>query len=110
MPKMCCCLSEIQKYPLSPRYRGIYTVIGPGNVDLYLMQFGAGGQCAAVPCRAIWYDDTELVWEALEDPNKYVVVQTAPAFVPHWVSVLICLQAFGQGRMVTARRLGLTRF
>jgi iron-only hydrogenase group A len=39
------------------------------------------GQCAAVcPVGAISEkDDIDKVWEALDDPNKYVVVQTAPA-------------------------------
>ena len=39
------------------------------------------GQCALVcPVGAITEkDDTELVWEALADPAKHVVVQTAPA-------------------------------
>lgn len=39
------------------------------------------GQCAlACPTGAISEkDDTEKVWQALEDPNRFVVVQTAPA-------------------------------
>jgi NADP-reducing hydrogenase subunit HndD len=39
------------------------------------------GQCAAVcPVGAIMEkDDTNLVWEAIHDPNRHVVVQVAPA-------------------------------
>ncbi|MFA5006574.1 MAG: NADH-dependent [FeFe] hydrogenase, group A6 [Candidatus Izemoplasmatales bacterium] len=39
------------------------------------------GQCSSVcPVGAILeHDDTELVWRALHDPRKHVVVQTAPA-------------------------------
>ena len=103
---------EIQKVStLSPRYRGIYTVIGPGNVDLLSDAVCVQcGQCAAVcPVGAITeHDDTELVWEALEDPNKYVVVQTAPAIR---AALGECFDlppgTLVKGRMVTAlRRLG----
>lgn len=39
------------------------------------------GQCTTVcPVGAIYErDDTEKVWEALDDPDKHVIVQTAPA-------------------------------
>lgn len=39
------------------------------------------GQCAAVcPTGAIVEkDDTDLVWDAIEDPDKHVIVQVAPA-------------------------------
>ena len=103
---------EIQKVStLSPRYRGIYTVIGPGNVDFLSDAVCVQcGQCAAVcPVGAITeHDDTELVWEALEDPNKYVVVQTAPAIR---AALGECFDlppgTLVKGRMVTAlRRLG----
>ncbi len=71
------------------------------------------GQCAAVcPVGAIHEkDDTALVWEALDDPAKHVVVQVAPA-----VRVSIA-EEFGQapgtiatGRLVSAlRKLGFDR-
>ncbi len=71
------------------------------------------GQCTAVcPTGAlVEKDDTDKVWEALADPEKYVVVQTAPA-------VRAALgESFGmpigtnvQGKMVAAlRRLGFDR-
>ena len=67
---------------LFPQNRGFKTTIGPA--------FGQGldtvtcvqcGQCSAVcPVGAISErDQTEEVWAALDDPNKTVVVQTAPA-------------------------------
>ena len=71
------------------------------------------GQCiTACPTGALHEkDDTEKVWEALADPNKVVIVQTAPA-------VRVGLgEEFGypigtsvQGQMVTAlRRLGFDK-
>ncbi|MBN1500977.1 MAG: iron hydrogenase small subunit [Spirochaetes bacterium] len=67
---------------ISPQYRGFKTSIGPA--------FAAGldsvpcvqcGQCAAVcPVGAITEKShIDQVWNALDDPEKYVVVQTAPA-------------------------------
>lgn len=67
---------------LFPQGRGFHTTIGPA--------FGGGldtvtcvqcGQCAAVcPVGAISErDQTEEVWDALDDLSKFVVVQTAPA-------------------------------
>jgi len=71
------------------------------------------GQCALVcPVGAIYEkDDTDVVWEALADPNKHVVVQVAPA-----VRVSIA-EEFGlppgeiaTGKLVTAlRKLGFDR-
>ncbi len=71
------------------------------------------GQCIVVcPTGAITMkDDTSKVWEALADPNKYVIVQTAP-------SVRATLgEAFGmpigtnvEGKMAAAlRRLGFDK-
>ncbi|MEN7973331.1 MAG: NADH-dependent [FeFe] hydrogenase, group A6, partial [Verrucomicrobiota bacterium] len=67
---------------LFPQSRGFKTTIGPA--------FGQGldtvtcvqcGQCAAVcPVGAISErDQTDEVWAAIDDPDKVVVVQTAPA-------------------------------
>lgn len=67
---------------LSPRQRGFETTIGAGVgetlADAVCVQCG---QCSAVcPVGAIVEkDDTERVWQALEDPGKHVIVQTAPA-------------------------------
>ncbi len=106
---------EIQKVgTLGPRYRGFHTVISPGQVDLLgdavCVQCG---QCAAVcPVGAISErDDTEKVWEALEDPQKYVIVQTAPAIR---AALGECFNlppgTLVKGRMVAAlRRLGFDK-
>ena len=67
---------------LSPSYRSINTCISAGfdeNYDQTLCTFC--GQCSAVcPVGAIYeYDENEKVWEALNNPEKHVIVQTAPA-------------------------------
>ena len=103
---------EIQKVStLGPRYRGFDTIIGPGMVDMLNDAVCVQcGQCAAVcPVGAISEcDDTEKVWEVLEDPTKFVVVQTAPAIR---AALGECFNmppgTLVKGRMVTAlRRLG----
>ena len=75
--------SEVQGVTaIFPQNRGFDTVIGPAfcqNLDdVVCVQCG---QCAAVcPVGAInEVDDIGRVWDALDDPNKHVVVQTAPA-------------------------------
>jgi len=106
---------EVQKVStLGPRYRGFDTIIGPGMVDsLSDAVCVQCGQCAAVcPVGAISEcDDTEKVWDALEDPTKYVVVQTAPAIR---AALGECFDlppgTLVKGRMVTAlRRLGFAQ-
>lgn len=103
---------EVQKVStLGPRYRGFDTIIGPGMVDMLNDAVCVQcGQCAAVcPVGAISEcDDTEKVWEVLEDPTKFVVVQTAPAIR---AALGECFDmppgTLVKGRMVTAlRRLG----
>ena len=67
---------------LFPQNRGFDTVVGPAfcsNLeDVTCVQCG---QCAAVcPVGAISErDQIQEVWDALDDPNKHCVVQTAPA-------------------------------
>lgn len=67
---------------LFPQERGFDTVIGPAfgeNLsDVVCVQCG---QCSAVcPVGAIIEQDhIQRVWEAIDDPTKHVVVQTAPA-------------------------------
>ena len=94
--------------------RGIDTAIGtPFEVGLSNVPCISCGQCTVVcPTGAlVEKDDTDKIWAALADPDKHVVVQTAP-------SIRATLgQCFGmpigtnvEGKMVAAlRRLGFDK-
>lgn len=94
--------------------RGFDTIVAPAfERDLSQVECSYCGQCAiSCPTGAIVEkDDTERVWDALNDPDKVVIVQTAP-------SVRVALgEEFGlepgaivSGKMVSAlRRLGFDR-
>lgn len=94
--------------------RGIDTAIGtPFEVGLSIVPCISCGQCTVVcPTGAlVEKDDTDKIWAALADPDKHVVVQTAP-------SIRATLgECFGmpigtnvEGKMVAAlRRLGFDK-
>ncbi len=99
---------------LSATFRGDKVKISPAfNLPLDQVACTNCGQCIMVcPVGAIYEkDSTAAVWQALNDPNKHVVVQEAPA-------IRAALgEEFGlepgtlvTGRMITAlRRLGFDR-
>ncbi|MDR1000706.1 MAG: [FeFe] hydrogenase, group A [Clostridiales bacterium] len=95
-------------------HRGFETVIGTA-FDTPMLDTACTfcGQCVSVcPTAALTEtDDTRNVWEAIQDPNKFVIAQTAPA-------VRVALgEAFGMpvgtrvtGKMVAAlRRMGFDK-
>jgi len=69
-------------WALSFLERGVNTRISPaGDIHLGDSPCVRCGQCSAhCPTGAIFeHDDTAKVWKALQDPDKYCVVQIAPA-------------------------------
>ncbi|SHI90488.1 NADH-dependent [FeFe] hydrogenase, group A6 [Desulfofundulus thermosubterraneus] len=99
---------------LGPRNRGFDLVIGPPfNKDLGEVNCISCGQCVMVcPTGALTEREyIDEVWRAIEDPDQFVVVQTAPA-----IQVTLG-EAFGlgagtvvRGKLAAAlRRLGFDR-
>ncbi|NPV26588.1 MAG: 2Fe-2S iron-sulfur cluster binding domain-containing protein [Firmicutes bacterium] len=109
---ICSKIQEVNVY--SAQRRGLNTVIAPAfQKDLGDVACIMCGQCViACPTGSLAEKEhIEPVWRALEDPDKYVVVQTAP-------SIQVTLgEPFGlpvgtvvTGKMVAAlRRLGFNR-
>ncbi|MDD4169983.1 MAG: [Fe-Fe] hydrogenase large subunit C-terminal domain-containing protein, partial [Desulfotomaculaceae bacterium] len=109
---ICSKVQEVNVY--SAQNRGYDTVIAPAFMqDLSQVACITCGQCViACPTASLTEKECiDSVWEALEDPDKYVVVQTAP-------SIQVTLgEMFGYpvgtvvtGKLVTAlRRLGFDR-
>ncbi|HYE67933.1 MAG TPA: [Fe-Fe] hydrogenase large subunit C-terminal domain-containing protein, partial [Anaerovoracaceae bacterium] len=67
---------------LNPQFRGFSTEVSPGSkLPLGSAACTYCGQCTTVcPVGALKEkDSTKAVWDALLDPNKTVIVQTAPA-------------------------------
>ena len=99
---------------LSPINRGIETIVAPvAGKDLSDIACALCGQCIHVcPVGAIYENDqTAKVWAALADPNKHVVVQTAPAIrVAIGEEMGLEPGAIVTGKLVAAlRRLGFDK-
>ena len=96
---------------LSAVSRGFDAFVGPAfNIPIAESSCTYCGQCVAVcPTAALTeVNHTGRVWQALNDPDKYVIVQTAPA-VRVAVGELFGLEpgTIVTGKMVTAlRRMG----
>ncbi len=91
--------------------RGFNSFVGPfANIPMVETSCTYCGQCVQVcPTAALTEAyHTEKVWEALNDPNKYVIVQTAPA-IRVALGELFGMEAgtLVTGKMVTAlKRMG----
>ncbi|MTI85773.1 MAG: 2Fe-2S iron-sulfur cluster binding domain-containing protein [Firmicutes bacterium] len=99
---------------IGPQERGFNTIVAPAFLEpLGDVSCVNCGQCALVcPTAAIHEkDQTAEVWKVLADPQKHVVVQTAPA-VRVSIGEMFGLQpgSVETGRLVAAlRRLGFDR-
>jgi NADP-reducing hydrogenase subunit HndD len=96
---------------IGPNDRGFNTHIGCAfDEDLGNVACVSCGQCIVVcPTGAIYEkDETDKVWEALADPTKHVIVQTAPSIrVTLGECFDLPIGTNVQGKMVAAlRRLG----
>ena len=94
--------------------RGIDTAIGtPFEVGLSNVPCISCGQCTVVcPTGAlVEKDDTDKIWAALADPDKHVVVQTAPSIrAPLGECFGMPIGTNVEGKMVAAlRRLGFDK-
>lgn len=91
--------------------RGFASFVGPAfNIPMVESSCTYCGQCVQVcPTAALTeVNHTDKVWEALNDPDKYVVVQTAPA-IRAALGELFSMEAgtIVTGKMVTAlKRMG----
>ncbi|MGE5550331.1 MAG: NADH-dependent [FeFe] hydrogenase, group A6 [Bacteroidota bacterium] len=99
---------------LYPINRGSETMVAPAcGKDLADVACALCGQCIHVcPVGAIYErDDTKQVWDALADPKKHVIVQTAPAIrVAIGEEVGMEPGSVATGQLVAAlRRLGFDK-
>ncbi|MDI3534260.1 MAG: NADP-reducing hydrogenase subunit HndD [Thermosediminibacterales bacterium] len=107
--------NEIQNVGiLFPNERGFNTFIGPAYGALLADEpCSLCGQCVlACPTGALHeHEDIDRVWKAIEDPNKHVVVQTAPAIrVTLGEALGLPPGSIVVGQMVAAlRRLGFDK-
>lgn len=107
--------AEVQGvHNLSQQGRGFTTVVTPAHGDTMDASVCIQcGQCiAACPTAAfVERDGTDAVWKALADPNKHVVVQTAPAIratIGEGFGLPVGMPT--TGKLVTAlRRLGFDK-
>jgi NADH-quinone oxidoreductase subunit G/NADP-reducing hydrogenase subunit HndD len=99
---------------LSAINRGFNAFVGPAfNIPIAESSCTYCGQCVAVcPTAALTeVNHTRKVWDALNDPEKYVIVQTAPA-VRVAIGELFDMEpgTIVTGKMVTAlRRMGFDK-